>query len=380
MYRSRFRTWKKSADKSDRPHQVKTNIYTNRSNCHVIDRMLEHGKRKWLDDKTILYNQYKEELQKIESDTSSCGTDEYRRTEISRFVNEAKKQKKIDRLRKYMKEYENDQHIVEWDNMISQLYNRPDQYVGRLVIANRIMQRPTETFYMDPDKCMTCNIYFTFDNVTNINICTHCGYTTEVLFISEDNSQDVLINKDPGTGSIQVTEKPATDYQYIRSPLYKRYLNQFSENAGPIPIEIMRVLYKYLSTIHFQNSIRCRPTPVSNILRQHGFSKWANMSIRISKVFNGEPIPVLSVELIKRLVDRFEIIFEESSRQKKKLPSFEFITNILLRIEGEIELAQSFTLQKTRNVLRKIYQDLVKILDVIKINDTKYTWDVPYSF
>ena len=380
MYRSRFRTWKKgdSVQHANNSKQ-KTTIYTNRSNCHVIDRMLENGKTKWIEEKTKQYTKNKQELISLTNTPISIphvGGD----THLSKFVDEMKRSKRIRELKHDICKYESDHHLIEWENMLLHIYNKKDQHVGRLVIANRIMNRPTETFYMDPDKCSTCNEYYSFDNVINVNICKRCGYTVEVLFISEDNSQDVLVNKDPGTGSTQTADKSTTEYQYIRSPLYRRYLNQFSEDVGPIPVEIMRVLYKYLSTIHFQNSIRCRPTPVSNILRQQGFPKWANMSIRISKVFNGEPIPILSRELIGRLVERFEIIFDESSRQKQKLPSFEFITNILLRIEGEIELAQSFALQKTRTVLRKIFNDLSIIIDTIRKRDDKFNWEFPYSF
>jgi len=118
-----------------------------------------------------------------------------------------------------------------------------------------------------------------------------------------------------------------------------------------------RVLYRYLSNIHLQNSIRCRPTPVGNILRTHGFPKWANIAIRITKLFNGEPISVLPDALVERLVERFDVIFRESSKRKRKLPSFEFITNILLR---RPDLASSFALYKTRVVLRRIAADLYR--------------------
>jgi DNA-directed RNA polymerase subunit RPC12/RpoP len=374
MYRSRFRSWKKN-DNGGKKTQSKTDIYTNRSNCHVIDRMLESGKKKWMKEQTKQYNQNKSDLSKL-----SCTPDVNGSIYISKFTSEMKTRKRKLELTHNIKNYEDEQHKQEWENMISHIYKKSDQHVGRIVIANRIMNRPTEMFYMDPDTCSSCNTYFSFDSITNINICQYCGYTREVLFISEDNSQDVLVTKDPGTGSVSGASKQTSDYHYVRSPLYKRYLSQFSEEMGPIPIEIMRVLYKYLSTIHFQNSIRCRPTPVSNILRQHGFSKWANMSILISKVFNGEPIPVISKSLITRLVGRFEIIFEESTRQKQKLPSFEFITNIFLRIEGENELAQSFSLQKTRTVLRKIFLDLQKLIDEVKLRDTKFSWEFIYSF
>jgi len=181
-------------------------------------------------------------------------------------------------------------------------------------------------------------------------------YNVALLFISEDNSQDVLVTKDPNTGS-SVASKAHSDYHYIRSPLYRRYLGPFGETVPVVPTGVMRVLYRYLSNIHLQNSIRCRPTPVGNILRTHGFPKWANIAIRITKLFNGEPISVLPDALVERLVERFDVIFRESSKRKRKLPSFEFITNILLR---RPDLASSFALYKTRVVLRRIAADLYR--------------------
>jgi hypothetical protein len=185
-----------------------------------------------------------------------------------------------------------------------------------------------------------------------------------------------LVTKDPNTGSSSVT-KATSEYHYVRSPLYRRYLSQFGDDVPVIPTEIMRVLYRYLSNIHLQNSIRCRPTPVGNILRTHGFAKWSSLAIRITKIFNGEPVPVIPKETINRLVERFETIFHEASRHKKKLPSFEFITNILLRIEGRSDLAASFALHKTRSVLRRISAELTSLIENVKLsnNTTSLQWD-----
>jgi hypothetical protein len=104
-------------------------------------------------------------------------------------------------------------------------------------------------------------------------------------------------------------------------------------------------------------------------LRTHGFTKWSSLSIRITKIFNGEPVPVIPKETIDRLVARFDIIFRVASKQKKKLPSFEFITNILLRIEGRRDLACSFALHKTRAVLRRIAANLTELIQYIQEND-----------
>lgn len=287
---------------------------------------------------------------------------------------QAKKQ--LIKLQDEISVYESGQYKTNWDLRTRQLYKRKDQHVARLVLSNSIMGRPTESFFSDPDRCTYCHMFYVFDSVTNVHTCPRCGYTVDTLFISEDNSQDVLVTKDPNTGS-SVLNRQTSDYHYIRSPLFKRYLSQFGEDVPVIPTEIMRVLYRYLSNIHLQNSIRCRPTPVGNILRTHGFAKWSSLSIRITKIFNGEPVPIIPKKTIDRLVERFDTIFREASKQKKKLPSFEFITNILLRIEGRGDLAASFALHKTRSVLRRIANELTGLIDQVRMNavDQSMSWE-----
>jgi predicted Zn-ribbon and HTH transcriptional regulator len=369
MYRSRFRCNKKSAvSQSD----SKTTIYTNRSNRHVIDRMLDVGKNR---HGQIGRKEYDSDLSEIETlDIQLADLEMNNRHEMTFFTTRRLLERKRMTLKKRTKVYESGQYLKNWDTMTKHLYRRKDHHIGRLVLSNRIMGRPTENFFTDPDKCSRCGVFYTFDNITNVHTCTKCGLTIDVLFISEDNSQDVLITKDPNTGS-SVASKPQSDYHYIRSPLYRRYLSQFGDDVPVIPTEVMRVLYRYLSNIHLQNSIRCRPTPVANILRTHGFTKWANLAIRITKLFNGDPIPVIPSDVIDRLVLRFDIIFRESSKKKQKLPSFEFITNILLRIEGRPDLASSFALHKTRAVLRRIAADLYMLIEHTEDTQSNLKWD-----
>jgi predicted Zn-ribbon and HTH transcriptional regulator len=334
--------------------------------------MLDIGKKRYEQMGKATYDQDRQAS--VELETALAEHELSNRGQIDFFTKrrilERKRGTQLDRI----KIYQSGEYARRWEAMTRGLYKRKDHHIGRLVISNRIMGRPTESFFTDPDKCKRCGIFYIFDHVTNIHTCTKCGYSIDVLFISEDNSQDVLVTKDPNIGSSSGSKTPS-DYHYIRSPLYKRYLGQFGEDVPVIPTEVMRVLYRYLSNIHLQNSIRCRPTPVGNILRTHGLAKWANLSIRITKLFNGEPIPLIPVEMIDRLVLRFDLIFRESSRQKQKLPSFEFITNILLRIEGRPDLSVAFALHKTRSVLRRIAGDLYKLIDLVKLSDSGLTWD-----
>tara|TARA_B110000046_G_scaffold72446_1_gene80218 strand:+ start:1215 stop:2240 length:1026 start_codon:yes stop_codon:yes gene_type:complete len=341
----------------------------------VIDRMLDVGRARF-------ESRADEEYETLRTDAGVLQTtmDDLDKTAIDYFTRRLSLTRQIATLEKKHQLYRTRTHLRDWDCMSAQLYNKPNHHIGRLVICNRIMGRDTESFHTDPDKCTKCGLLYVFDNVTNVHICEECGFTVDVLFISEDTSHDVLITREPNTGSAVSVRQRTSDYQYVRSPLYRRYLGQFGEDMPEIPTDVMRVLYKYLSNIHLQNSIRCRPTPVGNIMRTHGFSKWAHLAIRITKIFNGDPVPVIASDLIDRLVARFDLIFKEATRQKKKLPSFEFITNILLRVEGRQDIASCFVLHKTRAVLVRISTSLYEIIDAVRELDRSMAWEALPQF
>jgi hypothetical protein len=232
MYRSRFRCNKTNFNSSDN----KTTIYTNRSNRHVIDRMLEVGKKR--DEKTnkLKYAANREERAILLTEAETLAQN------VSALAYPTKKrqlERRIEKLEENISEFVSGQTTRNWESMTRSLYQRSDQHVGVLVISNRIMGRPTENFFMDPDKCPRCVQLYLFDPITNVHTCTKCGYTVDVLFISEDTSQDCLVTRDPN----QCSTKPVSDYHYIRSPLYRRYLSQFGEDVPTIPTENICPIY-----------------------------------------------------------------------------------------------------------------------------------------
>lgn len=338
----------------------RTTIYTNRANPYVINRMLETGRKRRVD-----YLKRRREQLRLQLDTKvSIPTDKTHSLVCAHLARKTR-----DETERLLAVNDILLGMVGWDDCVNQLKNREDYSVSRLVIATRLVERPDETFHVDPDICTDCLTTLSFDNVTHVTYCTTCGKSAQVLFVQEDTSQDVLVTKQPTIGKNNSIQPHPVDYTYMRTPLYRRYIAQFSEKVPEIPVAVMTTLYRYLSNIHLQNSMRCRPTPVSNILRSNGLPEWAGHSIRISKIFNGEPVPIIPCQLVDRLVLRFERIFRHSSSSNRKLPSFEFLTNIMLRIEGRNDLAQSFALHKTATVLRRVFNDLVTIISDIPVTD-----------
>ena len=367
MYKSRFRCRMRKSNTYAEQESC-TTIYSNRTNHHVIKRMLDTSRIRYMSMHHTSNQANILKLAELQQNSECVMVNSIGYHVRTRMVEDRRNE-----LHRSIQAYALGEHETTWDTKTTQLYQRHTDNLEKLVISNNIVGRPVEKFYTDPEKCPLCMVFFVFDHITNINSCTGCGYTTNVLFVTEDNSKDEIVTKDPNACIGPLVVRAVSDYRYIRSPLYRKYLLQFSEDIKPIPIDVMRVLYKYLSNIHLQNSIRCRPTPVSNILRSHGFIQWSSHAIRISKMFNGDPIPMLSPIMINKLVDRFDIIFNESNKLKMKLPSFEFLTNILLRFECRIDLAHSFSLHKSRVVSRRILSDLMNIVNNIGV-DTTYNW------
>ena len=84
------------------------------------------------------------------------------------------------------------------------------------------------------------------------------------------------------------------------------------------------------------------------------------MSVRIAMMLKRkfhEPVVVLSMDLIDRLVKRFSILLNafkaQRARNRKKIFNFKFLTKVFLMMEKETELAEVFENHKTRQVLVK---------------------------
>jgi hypothetical protein len=349
-------------------------MYANRSNSHVIDRMIDVGEKKHRisigqeNDRNVV------QLQKMQRRTHPREA----KTSIRYHLDRINEERKVLKLRRSIQDYNSGFTMESWTIRANALRQKKTSIISRLVYTNRLLGRAPEVYFSDPDRCHGCDAVCTFMQWSSQNVCLSCGLVRFVLFSVDDSSKDVLVTKDPvsgmdvspeGTSSQSTTREPGVsgcEYQYLRIPLYRKYLGQFEESVN-IPMDVMRILYRYLSNIHLQNSIRCRPTPVGNILRQNGYSKWSNFSVRISKAFNGEPIPILSPELIDKLSERFGIIFKASIGTKHKLPCFEYLTHVLLLCERQPDLAQSFVLHKTPGTNRKsmeVVQELLKLANV----------------
>lgn len=260
---------------------------------------------------------------------------------------------------------------------------KPEQ-VGSLAIISYASGQTEEIFNVDPDRC-SCGRVYRFECVTHMDICNVCKKCKKVLLAAEDLQTD-LLQRGETTKTAKTQKKQPAATLHAPSPLiptttnnstvthaapvpsstknknasgllaYKKYLQQFAEDAMEIPQAVWKVLYESLASVHLLSGIRCKPTSVEDILKRHGFHTFIPHSMRITKMFVGDPIPVLRLDLLARLVQRWDELNQAAMRLAQKqgakctLPGKEMLTHVFLVMENENGLASAFAIHKTNNV------------------------------
>lgn len=292
--------------------------------------------------------------------------------------------------------------------------------VGSLVVVDNLVSIQQQSYNIESELCPNCGEMFSFNHVTYMKTCNICSFTINSIFVTEDTSQDTIAAKRFLKTSSSITFEPENvqrvqhgrfgcvqedttippldisvvshrapprvhvdvvnpentsipDSINVRVQQYRRWLQQFLDTRPPTPQAVMEMLYNQLSFMHVVSSVKCRPTPVSNILRQHGFKDYAADAVRISREFNGSTIPILTSVMLEKMVQRFTVLatFEIQHPQKKKLYTFEFLTVLVCWAEGREDIASLVCLQKTRSILKFCDYRIRDILRTVA-NDHRY--------
>ena len=387
MFESRFR----SRDKRKRaPARCSApSVYANRANKNVVQRLVDNKYTQLTDTRALkkARQTLRDERQKLKSRRNDLvqqpEADFHEITSIEREL--AANETNTRNI---------DQRTTVFEKCLSGLNKFGN--VQSLIVSQNLVKNDdhtSEIYTVDADRCVQCNSVYAFDVTTNYNVCSdYCKLVNPVLFVTEDRAVDVLIlratssgpddNKTESVPTAAVALKQRRKSGPDRSVGYRKFLDQFSENAPTIPTEIMSCIYKYLATIHILSSIRCRsythreypPIPWLRFLGQLRALKYADNS-------TANPIPTLSSQLIDNLVARY-VLFSQLSDgneqiDKKKTFGFELITSLLLRYEDQDDVARQFALHKTRDVLRVASSRFRAIvLEIQKRHpDSKINWD-----
>lgn len=215
-----------------------------------------------------------------------------------------------------------------------------------------------------------------------VDICDRCGNQLVLTRNSKANCKSCGLTKDriyKMTNVISTTKKDR--HPYRRDGLYRKYLEQFSEDSPLTPKHVIEVVYKELFRVHAMIRTKTKSTPIATILRNNGLQEWVGYAFRIAKEANGEKIASLTSTLIDRLVDRFRIITKTNgiitANVGRKTINFEFLTSQFLHMEKHSELAVLFYNHRTRTTLKKSFLRLQSCLDEItKMNDTGMEWSI----
>jgi hypothetical protein len=394
MFEARLRAYQHEQSLGPRPDQSQTRnrftatsaIYRNRIYGSVFASNKTEGASlaKKRHEETI--HQLIDKRQKISNDIAS---QQWHHT--TDFVGTLLAEKELERERLELEAVISKKQVQDpeklWYDRVQSLH--PEQ-VGSLAVLSYASGNTEEIFNVDPDRC-TCGRILHFTCVTHMDICLTCRKCKKVLLAAEDLQTDLMhkMPSNPSTTTVAaITDKtnvdqmmlqdssssslvPTSDKMIVaKTPVptpkamkppshaaYKRYLMQFSDKACEIPKDAWSLLYESLASIHLLSNLRCKPVPVERIFKTNRFQSLMSHSTRISKLFNTEPIPVLTTPMITRLVQRYDelyqtatVMFERKQYSKATLPGKEILTHIFLRMENRADLASAFTTHKTNNV------------------------------
>ena len=264
--------------------------------------------------------------------------------------------------------------------------------VGTLVTVNNLLDVCSEFYNVDSELCRQCGGIMTFDHVTFIQTCKLCQLSHLSIFAIEDKSQDLIVSK---TG--QATEQGAQEQRttaleavaakrvppshkkdpvHHRTAAFRRYLSQFAVTRPEIPEDVMLMLYHELSYMHLMSSTKSRPATVADTLHVNGYSHLVPHAVRISRMYNGEPIPVLELDQMDRMVRMFTVLLRSFGDEKKRnLFVFEVLAALIFRAENRSDMVD-VVLEHKSKVLSKLGDSkLVALIKRAKQTDPSFGWD-----
>lgn len=142
-----------------------------------------------------------------------------------------------------------------------------------------------------------------------------------------------------------------------RSALFRKYLSQFLQDSPEIPQEVFHLLYQHLTHGHLHPNPRCKPTPVTSILKNSQFKDLCYMNVKISRMYDGMEVPVIDHDLLNEMVDMYNAIISMDLGKfyREKLYSFEFVAALIFFAKGRLDLCK--LIQQNKNKKYFNFQD-----------------------
>ena len=223
-----------------------------------------------------------------------------------------------------------------------------EKHSGKDAILTTILETNTEqNGIADHTKCSTCHVPLSYNARCNMLVCMTCGTSCPFL---DTRTQEFMVSKN-----------------YRRSPLYSKYLFQFSDQFQPPDSDTMALIRSEIDKLHFNIPEKLRTTTLIQVLRKCKLSAWVSSSVRLVQILQKKDSPRLPADLVDRLLDRFKEVskFFSDNNARKKILSFEYLTNRFMKMEGHHELAKHWKLHKTRDVLLRADRNLRACCDAL---------------
>ena len=355
MYQHRVRSIVKNTTGASRGTR-RLSLAEYRTNTSVIDRQLKQGRDNLLKRKLTEANE-----SPPRSTYGALG-------DVFRHIQ-----------RKRLKSQSHDNTIRSFDAQQYRLQCHNE--LSTVILVNRLLKVKCEVYHIDADRCTRCDRILIFDPICHINICVTCHKISSTLMVVEDTNNDVLAFKTqvsaPTTMAV-VDNGPSektTGCHKVRIEAYRQYLSQFASDLPPIKLTTLNIIYRALSSVHIFTSARCRVTTIISILKTHNLPSEVFQATRICRFFNGDVIPTLTPDTTQRLIERYSIWREFLDQQK--VPSFEDLTHVALRLENDLSTAGLFDLHKSKTIICRIQSNLNQIADKCRQVKPEWTWEVP---
>ena len=143
-----------------------------------------------------------------------------------------------------------------------------------------------------------------------------------------------------------------------------------------IPEDVMLLLYRELSYIHLMSSTRSRPATVADTMRNNGYSHLVPHAVRISRMYNGEDIPVIQLEEMERLVYRFRVLLRSfGDESRRNLFVFEILAALVFRAEGRNDLVDVVLEHKSKALSKLGDPKLVALIHRAEKTDPALSWE-----
>ena len=143
--------------------------------------------------------------------------------------------------------------------------------------------------------CQTCKVAKLQDSLLSKLVCPKCG-ESNVLFASSG-------------GSSYLDESESNSHVYARKKNYRASLMSFCDSMPSIPHADIIDIESEWKKNYIRASIAIKKSETISVLKAHTrFAKYRKHAVKITKIINGQPVPVFTQDEIDILVNLFELI------------------------------------------------------------------------